>query len=166
MTSHAALVARGWGKCCIVGAGALHVNADAKTAKVSGTNLVIKEGDLLTLNGTKGNVYTGAIELMDATENPRFKEFMNIVDKHRKMGERTNADTPADAKIARAFGAEGIGLFRTEHMFYGKGSEEPLFLLRKMILSKTEDERKKAIDELFPYVKNDIKGTLEAMDNL
>jgi pyruvate,orthophosphate dikinase len=166
MTSHAALVARGWGKCCIVGAGALHVDAASKTAKISGSDLVIREGDLLTLNGTKGNVYTGALALMDATENPRFKEFMNIVDKFRKMGVRTNADNPDDAKIARDFGAEGIGLFRTEHMFYGKGSEQPLFLLRKMILSANETERRKALDELFSFVKKDMKATLAAMDGL
>ncbi|MCX6302072.1 MAG: pyruvate, phosphate dikinase [Bacteroidia bacterium] len=166
MTSHAALVARGWGKCCIVGAGGLHVEAASKTAKIHGSSVVIKEGDILTLNGTKGNVYTGAIALMDATENPRFQEFMKIVDKHRKMGVRTNADTPADAKIARDFGAEGIGLFRTEHMFYGKGSEQPLFLLRKMILSANETERRKALDELSGYVKKDMKATLEAMNEL
>jgi pyruvate,orthophosphate dikinase len=166
MTSHAALVARGWGKCCIVGAGTLHVDAASKTAKVAGSNLVIKEGDVLTLNGTKGNVYTGAIALMDATENPRFKEYMNLVDKYRKMGVRTNADTPADAKVARDFGAEGIGLFRTEHMFYGKGSEQPLFLLRKMILSANESERRTALNELSSFVKKDMKATLEAMDGL
>jgi len=166
MTSHAALVARGWGKCCIVGAGALHVDVVSKRAKISGSDIVIKEGDTLTLNGTKGNVYTGAVELMDATENPRFQEFMAIVDKYRKMGVRTNADTPDDAKIARDFGAEGIGLFRTEHMFYGKGSEEPLFLLRKMILSANEGERRNALDELFKYVKKDMKATLQAMDTL
>ena len=136
MTSHAALVARGWGKCCIVGASSLHVDAASKTAKISGSSIVIKEGDVLTLNGTKGAVYTGAIALMDATENPRFQEFMKIVDKYRRMGVRTNADTPSDAKIARDFGAEGIGLFRTEHMFYGKGSEEPLFLLRKRLVNR------------------------------
>ena len=166
MTSHAALVARGWGKCCIVGASALHVDAASKTAKITGSSIVIKEGDVLTLNGTKGNVYTGAIALMDASENPRFKEFMTLVDKYRKMGVRTNADTPADAKIARDFGAEGIGLFRTEHMFYGKGSEQPLFLLRKMILSANEAERRKALDELSGFVKKDMKATLEAMDGL
>ncbi len=166
MTSHAALVARGWGKCCIVGAGALNVDAKNKTAKVPGSNVVIREGDVLTLNGTRGNVYTGSLKLMDATENPRFQEFMRIVDKYRKMGVRTNADTPADARVARDFGAEGIGLFRTEHMFYGKGSEEPLFLLRKMILSEGLAERRKALNELFAYVKKDIKATLEAMDKL
>ena len=166
MTSHAALVARGWGKCCIVGASALHVDVASKTAKIAGSSIVIKEGDVLTLNGTKGAVYTGALTLMDATENPRFREFMSIVDKHRKMGVRTNADTPADAKIARDFGAEGIGLFRTEHMFYGKGSEEPLFLLRKMILSANEGERRKALDELYKFSKENMKETLAAMDGL
>jgi len=103
---------------------------------------------------------------MDATENPRFQTYMKIVDKFRTMGVRTNADTPEDARIAREFGAEGIGLFRTEHMFYGKGSEEPLFLLRKMILSNGEKERRSALDELFVYVKKDIKATLLAMDTL
>lgn len=166
MTSHAALVARGWGKCCIVGATGLNVDAATKTAKISGSNIVIKEGDVLTLNGTKGAVYTGSIALMDASENPMFKEFMKIVDTYRKMGVRTNADTPSDAKVARDFGAEGIGLFRTEHMFYGKGSEEPLFLLRKMILSANETERRKALDELFKYSKENMKETLKAMDGL
>jgi pyruvate,orthophosphate dikinase len=166
MTSHAALVARGWGKCCIVGAGGMHVDVNAKIAKIPGTTIVIKEGDVLTLNGTKGHVYTGAITLMDATENPRFQQFMTIVDKYRKMGVRTNAETPADAKIARDYGAEGIGLFRTEHMFYGKGSEQPLFLLRKMILSEGEKERINALNELSVFVKKDIKATLLAMDTL
>ncbi len=166
MTSHAALVARGWGKCCIVGAGGMHVDVNAKIAKIPGTTIIIKEGDVLTLNGTKGHVYTGAITLMDATENPRFQEFMTIVDKYRKMGVRTNAETPADAKVARDYGAEGIGLFRTEHMFYGKGSEQPLFLLRKMILSEGEKERISALNELSVFVKKDIKETLLAMDTL
>jgi pyruvate,orthophosphate dikinase len=166
MTSHAALVARGWGKCCIVGAGGLHVDSAAKKAKITGTGIVLKEGDIITLNGTRGNVYAGALTLMDATENPRFLSFMKIVDKYRKMGVRANADTAEDAKIARDFGAEGIGLFRTEHMFYGKGSEQPLFLLRKMILSANETERRKALGELFKYVKKDMKATLEAMDGL
>jgi pyruvate, orthophosphate dikinase len=166
MTSHAALVARGWGKCCIVGAGGLHVDSASKVAKIPGTNVVLKEGDVITLNGTRGNVYLGALALMDASENPRFQSFMKIVDKYRTMGVRTNADTAADAKVARDFGAEGIGLFRTEHMFYGKGSEQPLFLLRKMILSANEAERRKALGELFQFVKKDMKATLEAMDEL
>ena len=166
MTSHAALVARGWGKCCIVGAGALHVDAAKKIVKITGSDIVLKEGDTITLNGTKGYAYSGALKLMDATENPRFKEFMTIVDKYRKMGVRTNAETPEDAIIARNYGAEGIGLFRTEHMFYGKGSEKPLFLLRKMILSANETERRKALDELFAFVKKDMKETMHAMDGL
>lgn len=166
MTSHAALVARGWGKCCIVGAGQLHVDVAGKKVKISGTDIVLKEGDVITLNGTKGNVYTGALALMDASENPKFQDFMKLVDKYRTMGVRTNADTPVDAKVAREFGAEGIGLFRTEHMFYGEGSDQPLFLLRKMILSNTVEERKVALNELFPFVKKSIKDTLEAMDGL
>jgi pyruvate,orthophosphate dikinase len=101
-----------------------------------------------------------------AEENPDFTAFMKLCDKCRTLNIRTNADTPEDAARAREFGAEGIGLFRTEHMFYGKGSEEPLFKLRKMIVSKTEHERRAALDELFPFVKSDIKGTLEAMDGL
>ncbi len=166
MTSHAALVARGWGKCCIVGAGQLHVDVIGKTAKVTGSSTVLKEGDVVTLNGTKGNVYLGALQLMDATENPRFQAYMTMADKFRTMGVRTNAETPADAKIARDFGAEGIGLFRTEHMFYGEGSEQPLFLLRKMILSNGKEERISALNELAVFVKKDIKATLDAMNGL
>jgi pyruvate, orthophosphate dikinase len=166
MTSHAALVARGWGKCCVVGAGGLSVDASSKIAKISGSDKVIREGDLLTLNGTRGHVYAGQMPLMDATENPRFQQFMSIADKFRTMGVRTNADTPDDARLSLSFGAEGIGLFRTEHMFYGKGSEEPLFLLRKMILSSTEKERRLALDELSGFVKKDIKATMAAMDGL
>jgi pyruvate,orthophosphate dikinase len=164
MTSHAALVARGWGKCCIVGAGDLKIDLQTKVLTVGGKSY--KEGDVLTLNGSKGLVYAGAVKMMDATENPRFAEFMKLVDKHRRLGVRTNADTPEDARIARSFGAEGIGLFRTEHMFYGEGADEPLFVLRKMILSNTPAERKAAVDELFPFVKRDIKDTMEAMDGL
>jgi len=164
MTSHAALVARGWGKCCIVGAGAIKIDHAAKTMTVDGQTF--KEGDKITLNGTKGVAYAGEIDMMDATENPRFQTFMKLVDKQRTMGVRTNADTPEDAKLAREFGAEGIGLFRTEHMFYGKGAEQPLFVLRKMIHAGSDDERDAAIDELEPFVKRDIKATLEAMDGL
>jgi pyruvate,orthophosphate dikinase len=104
--------------------------------------------------------------MMDATEQPRFQQFMELADKYRKMVVRTNAETPADAALARRLGAGGIGLFRTEHMFYGKGSDVPLFLLRKMILSRTTEERRAALDELFVHVKAVVKGTLEAMDGL
>ncbi len=165
MTSHAALVARGWGKCCIVGCGALQVDHHAKTMTVSGKTL--KEGDWITLNGTKGYVYEGQLPMVDASEeNAVLNEFLKVCDSVRKLKVRTNADTPEDAARARAFGAEGIGLFRTEHMFYGKNSEQPLFKLRKMIVSKTLEERKAALAELFPHVKNDIKATLAAMDGL
>ena len=164
MTSHAALVARGWGKCCIVGAGDAKIEAGTKRMSVGAVKL--KEGDLLTLNGTKGCVYQGALAMVDATENPRFQGFMQMADKFRTLGVRTNADTPEDARVARGFGAEGIGLFRTEHMFYGAGSDEALFLLRKMILSKTVEERKVALGELSVFVKRDLKATLEAMDGL
>jgi pyruvate,orthophosphate dikinase len=165
MTSHAALVARGWGKCCVVGCASIHIEYDKKELHIDGK--VLKEGDWITLNGTKGNVYEGQLPMMDAAEeNKILTDFIGICDKIKRLGIRTNADTPEDARRARQFGAEGIGLFRTEHMFYGKGSDEPLFFLRKMIMSKTVEERKKALEELFPYVKKDTKGTLEAMDGL
>jgi pyruvate, orthophosphate dikinase len=163
MTSHAALVARGWGKCCIVGAGNLKIDAHQKTMQVG--NLTLTEGDYISLNGSKGYIYNGEIPMIKAAEeNPYFQKFMKLCDSVRKMNIRTNADTPEDAAKARAFGAEGIGLFRTEHMFYGENADEPLFILRKMIASKNEAERRKALDELFPYVKADMKGTMEAMD--
>jgi pyruvate, orthophosphate dikinase len=164
MTSHAALVARGWGKCCIVGAKDTKVDAAAKKLTIRGK--VFAEGDWLTLNGTKGRVYAGKMAMVDATEQPRFLHFMELADKHRKMKVRTNAETAGDAALARRLGAQGIGLFRTEHMFYGKGSDVPLFLLRKMILSKTPEERRSALDELYVYVKAAVKGTLDAMDGL
>ncbi|MCL2131580.1 MAG: pyruvate, phosphate dikinase [Lentimicrobiaceae bacterium] len=162
MTSHAALVARGWGKCCIVGCDAIHIDLDNNRIKIAGKEY--KEGDLLSLNGTKGWVYDQKIEMIDATENPRFQEFMNMVDKYRTMGVRTNADTPEDAQNAINFGAEGIGLFRIEHMFYGKNSEEPLAKLRNMILAKNTEERIAALKELEPFIRQAAKGTLKVMD--
>jgi len=119
------------------------------------------------LNGTRGAVYKGKLTMVaGAEDNPYFKQIMDICDKLRKIGVRANADTPEDARKAREFGAAGIGLFRTEHMFYGKGAEEPLFKLRKMIHASNLEERKAALDDLFPHVKSDIKATLEAMDGL
>ncbi len=164
MTSHAALVARGWGKCCIVGCDTLVIDFENKTCSFKGTDIVLKEGDVISLNGAKGWVYNASIPTVDATENPLFVRFMNIVDKYRTMGVRTNADTPEDAKRALDFGAEGIGLFRIEHMFYGVNSETPLAKLRKMILSKTDDERRAALAELEPYIKAAVKGTMRIMD--
>ncbi len=166
MTSHAALVARGWGKCCIVGASNLQIDVNNKQMKDANGN-IYKEGEWITLNGSKGIVYLSELPMIKAAdENPDFVKFMKLCDSIRKLKVRTNADTPEDAERARSFGAEGIGLFRTEHMFYGEGSEKPLFLLRKMIVSKTEKERRAALDELFPFVKEDVKGTLKAMDGL
>jgi len=162
MTSHAALVARGWGKCCIVGCEAVHINLETNEITIAGNTY--KEGDVLSLNGTKGWVYGAAIHMVDATENPRFQEFMAIVDKYRTMGVRTNADTPEDALNAIHFGAEGIGLFRIEHMFYGKNSEEPLAKLRNMILANTTEERITALNELEPFVRKAAKDTLAVMD--
>ncbi|UCG31497.1 MAG: pyruvate, phosphate dikinase [candidate division WOR-3 bacterium] len=165
MTSHAALVARGWGKCCIVGCSDLHINYEKK--EISAAGKILHEGEWLTLNGTKGNVYEGKLPMMAAAEeNVLLQHFLQVCDSIRSLGVRANADTPDDAHRARNFGAEGIGLMRTEHMFYGKGSEEPLFRLRKMIVSKTPEERQKALEELYPYVKKDIKGVLEAMNGL
>ncbi len=162
MTSHAALVARGWGKCCIVGCESMKINLAGKTVSFGGKTF--KEGDWFSLNGSKGYVYATKLDTMDASENPLFIRFMEIVDKFRRLGIRTNADTPEDAARALSFGAEGIGLFRIEHMFYGKNSETPLAKLRKMILSNTDEERKAALDELEPFMKASVKSTLKIMD--
>jgi len=165
MTSHAALVARGWGKCCVVGAGTLEIDAKSKTIKVDG--ITIKEGEWITLNGSKGLVYNGKLDMLNAAENNSlFIDFLKVCDSIRTLKVRTNADTPEDAARARKFGAEGIGLFRIEHMFYGKGADEPLFKLRKMIVSKTVEERRAALAELFPHMKESIRQTLEAMQGL
>jgi pyruvate,orthophosphate dikinase len=166
MTSHAALVARGWGKCCVVGCGSLAIDPHQKTVTAE-DGKTLKEGDWITLNGSKGLVYEGELAMLDASEsNKMLDDFLKVCNALRRLGVRANADTPEDAARARKFGAEGIGLFRVEHMFYGKGSEQPLFKLRKMIVSKTEAERRRALDELFPHVKADIKATLKAMAGL
>ncbi|MFH0925949.1 MAG: pyruvate, phosphate dikinase [bacterium] len=165
MTSHAALVARGWGKCCIVGCGDISINYKTKSLSINGK--MLKEGDWITLNGTKGVFYEGQLPMIAvSTENKTLNDFLKMCDGIKKLKIRTNADTPEDAARARSFGAEGIGLFRTEHMFYGEGAEKPLFKLRKMIVSNTLEERNKALTDLYPHVKDDIKGTLEAMDGL
>ena len=158
MTSHAALVARGWGKCCIVGCDTMHISLEDRVVRFN--NKEFHEGDVISLNGSKGIVYGTPVDTMDATENPRFIEFMNMVDKYRKLGVRTNADTPEDAERALSFGAEGIGLFRIEHMFYGKNSETPLAKLRKMILSRADDERRSALAELEPFIKEELAKEL------
>ena len=167
MTSHAALVARGWGKCCIVGCNDIEIHGETKSFKAN-DGTYIKEGDWLSLDGTKGLVYLGSMALVDVDldQNLAYKNLMKLVDKTKVMGVRTNAETPEDAAQGLKFGAEGIGLFRTEHMFYGEGSEEPLFQLRKMIVSKTEKERRAALGDLFKYVKKDVKATLLTMRGL
>lgn len=162
MTSHAALVARGWGKCCIVGCDAVKIDFEKGIVSIDGKQF--KEGDTLALNGSKGYVYAEEVKMINATENPLFQQFMQLVDKFRTMGVRTNADNPDDALRAVSFGAEGIGLFRIEHMFYGKNSEKPLEKLRNMILSDTTEERIAALKELEPYIKESAKGTLKVMD--
>jgi len=163
MTSHAALVARGWGKCCIVGCSEMDIDASSKTMTVNGNTL--KEGDWITLNGTKGTFFKDRLAMIEvSSDNKYFNDFLKICDGIRTLDIRTNCETPEDAAKARAFGAEGIGLFRTEHMFYAENCEEPLFKLRKMIVSNDVSERRYALDELYPHVKKDIKGTLAAMD--
>ena len=162
MTSHAALVARGWGKCCIVGCDAVKIDLEKGIVKIGDKQF--KEGDVISLNGSKGWVYDEPVAMINATENPLFQQFMKLVDKYRKMGVRTNADNPEDAQNAVNFGAEGIGLFRMEHMFYGKNSEEPLAKLRNMILANSTEERVAALAELEPYIKNAAKGTLKVLN--
>ena len=162
MTSHAALVARGWGKCCIVGCSELELDPAKKIVKMGGKTY--KQGDSITLNGTRGWVYDGALKMLEAGEgNKNLAAFLKLADSIRTMKVRANADTAEDAANARKFGAEGIGLFRIEHMFYGKNSEAPLFILRKMILAGNEEERKAAVAELFPFMKKSIKATIKAM---
>jgi pyruvate,orthophosphate dikinase len=164
MTSHAALVARGWGKCCIVGCSDLTINFQTREANFGGK--ILKEGDWITLNGTKGLIYEGQLPLvtLDPGKNDNYKELLAWADETRRLKVRTNTDTPEDTQNGLEFGAEGIGLFRIEHMFYGEGSEEALFILRKMIMSDTEGERRAALDELFPAMKASIKSTLAVMD--
>ncbi|MBP1600697.1 MAG: pyruvate, phosphate dikinase [Acidobacteria bacterium] len=165
MTSHAALVARGWGKCCVVGCSDIEVEDDHFKTRGGET---VREGDWVSLNGTKGLVYKGSMPLVDVDleHNQSYRDLMVLCDKLRKLKIRTNADTPKDTRRAVQFGAEGIGLFRTEHMFYGEGSDKPLFLLRKMIMSKTLAERKAALAELSVYVKKDVKATMEVLNGL
>ncbi|MBZ5859330.1 pyruvate, phosphate dikinase [Flavihumibacter profundi] len=167
MTSHAALVARGWGKCCIVGCGEIEIHSETKSFRAK-NGATIKEGDWITLNGTRGLVYQGSLPLVaiELDKNQSYNDLMKLVNKTKVMGVRANAETPGDARQGLKFGAEGIGLFRTEHMFYGEGSEEPLFMLRKMILSKTQKERTLALNQLYKYVKKDVKDTLIVMNGL
>ncbi|HYO80916.1 MAG TPA: pyruvate, phosphate dikinase [Bryobacteraceae bacterium] len=164
-SSHAAVVARGMGVPCVVGCGALAINERGKSAvvKTEGKSITIKEGDWVSLNGTTGDVYQGQAETQDPDPNsPVFARFMKLADKFRgDFGVRANADIPRDAKAARAFGAEGIGLCRTEHMFF---AEDRLPLVQAMILAESEKDRRKALAKLLPMQRKDFAGLFEAMD--
>ena len=159
MTSHAAVVARGMGKCCVSGAGGITVDLKSKTLEIEG--VVYKEGDYISLNGSTGQVYAGQIPTTAAEPSGDFKELMDLCDKYTELQVRTNADTPHDAQLARAFGAKGIGLTRTEHMFF---EDKKIVAMREMILADTVEGREKALAKLLPYQKADFKGILEAMD--
>lgn len=159
MTSHAAVVARGMGKCCVSGAGAICIDYKAKTLEIEGR--VFKEGDYISLNGSTGEVYAGEVPTKAAELSGDFKALMDLCDKYTRLQVRTNADTPHDAQMARSFGAKGIGLTRTEHMFF---DGQKIVAMREMILSDTVEGREKALAKLLPYQKADFKGILEAMD--
>jgi len=158
MTSHAAVVARGWGKCCVSGAGALKIDYASKSMEVDG--LTLKEGDFISLNGSTGDIYAGQVATKEAELDADFAELMTLADKYTKMSVRTNADAPADAQIARKFGAVGIGLCRTEHMFF---EGEKIKAMREMILAENAEGRRKALEKLLPYQQKDFEGIFEAM---
>ena len=159
MTSHAAVVARGMGKCCVAGAGDIKIDYVSRTFSVNGTK--IKEGDWVTLDGSTGDVILGQVATVDPELSGNFATLMEWADEFRQLGVRTNADTPEDAARARAFGAEGIGLCRTEHMFFG---EERIKYIRAMIMAADEDERRQALEKLLPFQREDFEGILEAME--
>jgi len=158
MTSHAAVVARGMGKCCVSGAGALNIDYKARTVEVDG--VVLKEGDFISLNGSTGEVYKGKVETKAAELSGDFAELMQLADKYTKLQVRTNADTPHDAEVARNFGAVGIGLCRTEHMFF---EGEKIKAMREMILAEDAEGRRKALAKILPYQQADFKGIFKAM---
>ena len=161
MTSHAAVVARGMGKCCVSGAGEIKVDYKAKTVEMGGK--VYKEGDWISLNGSTGDVYDGQVPTVDAELSGDFAAIMNLADKYTKVDVRTNADSPRDALVARKFGAKGIGLCRTEHMFF---EGDRIKAMREMILANTTEGRRVALDKLLPMQRDDFRGIFEAMDGL
>ena len=161
MTSHAAVVARGMGKCCVAGCGACDINENTKLLKVG--SLEIKEGDYITLNGSKGEVILGQVPLIKAELSGEFGELMQWTDEFRRLKVRTNAETPLDAKVARTFGAEGIGLCRTEHMFF---EGDRIKAVREMILANNETDRRKALDKLLPIQKKDFLELFQVMRGL
>ncbi len=161
MTSHAAVVARGMGKCCVSGAGALKINYKNRTMTVNGKEY--KEGDWISLNGTTGKILEGKVATIDPELSGEFGELMVLADKYSKMKVRTNADTPHDATVARKFGAQGIGLTRTEHMFF---EADRIKAMREMILASTLEGRKHALKALLPIQRSDFEGIFEAMNGL
>jgi pyruvate,orthophosphate dikinase len=161
MTSHAAVVARGMGKCCVSGAGGIKIDYKARTLLMDGKSY--KEGDFISLNGSTGEVYDGKIKTVDPELSGDFGKLMKLADKKAKMLVRTNADTPNDAQVARDFGAQGIGLCRTEHMFFG---EDKIIAMREMILAEDEAGRRKALEKLLPMQRTDFEGIFEAMHGL
>ena len=161
MTSHAAVVARGMGKCCVAGCG--EITIDKANKKMTIRDLVFKEGDHITLNGSEGEVMKGAVKLIDSKIGGEVEELLSWADDIRRLGVRTNADTPHDAGIARDFGAEGIGLCRTEHMFF---AEERIPIVQEMILAETEEERRTPLAELLEFQREDFKGIFKAMTGL
>jgi pyruvate,orthophosphate dikinase len=161
MTSHAAVVARGMGKCCVSGAGEIEVDYEKRCFKVK--NVTVNEGDWISLNGSTGNVYVGEIKTTEAELSGDFGAIMELSQKHTRMHVRTNADTPRDARVARAFGAKGIGLCRTEHMFF---EGDRIKAVREMILADDEAGRRVALEKLLPMQRGDFEGIFEAMDGL
>lgn len=159
MTSHAAVVARGMGKCCVSGAGALNIDYKNRTVEIDG--VLLKEGDYISLNGSTGVVYNGKVETKAAELSGDFAELMTLADKYTRLQVRTNADTPHDAEVARNFGAVGIGLCRTEHMFF---EGDRIKAMREMILSKDEEGRREALKKLLPMQRQDFEGIFMAMD--
>ena len=159
MTSHAAVVARGMGTCCVAGCGALRVDEEAKTATIG--DVVFHEGDWMSIDGSTGKVYAEAIPTVDASVSGDFATLMGWADAARKLGVRTNADNPHDAAVAVKYGAEGIGLCRTEHMFF---EATRIADMRQMILSETEEQRREALAKLLPYQKADFKGMYKALE--
>lgn len=161
MTSHAAVVARGMGKCCVSGAGEIKIDYKTRTIEMSGK--VYKEGDWISLNGSTGEVYEGQVNTVDADLSGDFAKVMELAEKYTKMDVRTNADTPKDATVARKFGAKGIGLCRTEHMFF---EGDRIKAMREMILAKDEEGRREALKKLLPIQRQDFEGIFLAMDGL
>jgi pyruvate, orthophosphate dikinase len=165
MTSHAAVVARGMGKCCVAGAGAINVDyaKQQMSVNVDGKVAVVKRGDVLSLDGAKGEVILGAVPMSAPALDDDYKQLMTWVDERRKLRVRTNADTPTDAQTARNYGAEGIGLCRTEHMFF---AEDKILAVRQMILADSVEERRRALDKILPMQQKDFAGIFRAMDGL